>query len=299
MSKKNQVSANGEAGAYVPALAEETGEYYNVNTSAEKVRRRDWLIRLIAIILLILLLLLGISFCATTILNRAGRFTVSLTPNDYGIQISATKDFSEPTLNLYAGAVENMDNITKDWLLNTDLRFPNDPVYKKFEDIDQVWGEHSGTNYLAYTFGVRNASPQEKDDETPPAVNYKVTLKLVSAMDDADEAIRVAVFRNGKCTIYAKAPIQYIGGKKQANAATGAYIRANGVEKAFADKSFVSDSVVMEETVEKFEAGKVDRYTVVVWLEGEDPECVNDIMGGEAKLAMDVEVLGKAEETQS
>jgi hypothetical protein len=41
-----------------------------------------------------------------------------------------------------------------------------------------------------------------------------------------------------------------------------------------------------------FQVGEVDRYTVVIWLEGEDPECVNEIMGGEAKFSMAFEVIG-------
>ena len=30
--------------------------------------------------------------------------------------------------------------------------------------------------------------------------------------------------------------------------------------------------------------GEVDKYTVVIWLEGEDPECVNDILGGTIEM---------------
>ena len=30
--------------------------------------------------------------------------------------------------------------------------------------------------------------------------------------------------------------------------------------------------------------GEIDKYTVVIWLEGEDPECVNDILGGTIEM---------------
>ena len=33
--------------------------------------------------------------------------------------------------------------------------------------------------------------------------------------------------------------------------------------------------------------GGSDRFTVVIWLEGDDPDCVNDILGGELKMHMD------------
>ena len=51
--------------------------------------------------------------------------------------------------------------------------------------------------------------------------------------------------------------------------------------------------MVMQYTRKNFKVDESDRYTVVVWLEGEDPECVNDIMGGEVKLKMTLEVLDK------
>ena len=33
---------------------------------------------------------------------------------------------------------------------------------------------------------------------------------------------------------------------------------------------------------------EVDKYTVVIWLEGNDPECINDIIGGELKMQMNL-----------
>jgi hypothetical protein len=41
-----------------------------------------------------------------------------------------------------------------------------------------------------------------------------------------------------------------------------------------------------------FEVGKIDKYTVVIWLEGDDPECIDDILGGEMKLKMTIHELG-------
>jgi len=34
------------------------------------------------------------------------------------------------------------------------------------------------------------------------------------------------------------------------------------------------------------EPGEVDKFTVVIWLEGEDPECMNDILGGTIEMMM-------------
>ncbi|MBQ7540818.1 MAG: hypothetical protein IJT44_00830 [Clostridia bacterium] len=270
-AQNGTVASQGDKGPYIPALSmADQSKKYDVNTTAEKVRKRDWMIRIIALILLILLLILGIGYCSVSILNKAGRFTVSLVPNEYGIQLAESEDFDHPTLNLSASPVEDMNNITKEWLLNKNGELGDDPVYESFTALDKVWGEHNGTNYLAYTFGVRNSSADEKD-----VVSYRVSLNLENQYKGADEAVRVMVFRNGVPTIYAKPRTD--NGK---------------LEEFAADKSFLEDDVVFEDVRADFQIGEVDRYTVVIWLEGEDPECVNKIMGGEAKFSMHFEVIG-------
>ena len=45
-----------------------------------------------------------------------------------------------------------------------------------------------------------------------------------------------------------------------------------------------------------FKVGYVDKYTVVIWLDGDDPECVDDIVGGAVEFAMDFAADG-AEDT--
>ena len=42
----------------------------------------------------------------------------------------------------------------------------------------------------------------------------------------------------------------------------------------------------MSELYENFKPNDVDKYTVVVYLEGDDPQCINDILGGEMKMDM-------------
>ena len=264
------VASQGDKGPYIPALSmEDQSKKYDVNTTAEKVHKRDWLIRIIALILLILLLIIGIGYCSVSILNKAGRFTVSLVPNQYGIQLADDESFDSPTLNLSAAPVEDMNNITKEWLLNKNGELGDDPQYADFAELDRVWGEHNGKNYLAYTFGVRNAGENPED-----VVSYRVTLNLEYQYKGADEAVRVMVFRNGKPTVYAKP--RTTDGK---------------LESFAADKNFLDEDIVFEDVRSDFEIGETDRYTVVIWLEGEDPECVNAIMGGEAKFSMNFEVI--------
>ena len=34
--------------------------------------------------------------------------------------------------------------------------------------------------------------------------------------------------------------------------------------------------------------GDVDKYTIVIFLEGDDPDCLNNLIGGEIKMHMDI-----------
>ncbi len=51
---------------------------------------------------------------------------------------------------------------------------------------------------------------------------------------------------------------------------------------------FYSDQYVYIEPRENFYPNDVDRYTIVVWVEGDDPDCINDIIGGEMKMHLEI-----------
>ena len=48
------------------------------------------------------------------------------------------------------------------------------------------------------------------------------------------------------------------------------------------------DDIIILQERPRMEPGQVDRVTIVIWLEGDDPECVNAILGGEMKIHMDI-----------
>ncbi len=275
--ESTQSFVEGASGSFIPALDDPMGKY-DVNTTAEQIYRRNKAIRILAIIVGILILLLALGYLIACVINLGGRFTVNLKGNLYGIQLADNEKFNNPTLQLHGSPVEDMDNITKQWILNLDGELGNDPVYKTFEDIDKVYGDHNGTNYLAYTFAVRNGGTEVRGGEDA-TVDYSASLEIVSSYKGADKAIRAAVFVNGKPTVYA-AP------RKGTE---------NGKEAFAADKTFLSEDIIMQQTFKNFKVGDVTRFTVVVWLEGEDPECVNDIMGGDVKLKMNLEVLSESQ----
>lgn len=238
-------------------------EKREVRTTAEKVSRRKQTTRLLLIILLIAVLLMGISFALAKYANQVGRFTVNLDEDALtkrGISISESKDFSDPKIFLQAAPYDDMSHFTKDWFLD-------DERYSSFEDIDKIDGAHNGQDNIAYTFYIKNGGRED--------AGYNAQINIDSATLGADHAIRVMLFVNGAPTVYAK-PVKGT---------------TNELEPFAADKNFFSDDIVAKVSNEDFKAGNIDKYTVVIWLEGEDPECVNDILGGEVKLSMNFRLI--------
>ena len=135
------------------------------------------------------------------------------------------------------------------------------------EDIDDLDGSHNGKNYMAYTYYVRNAGKED--------LGYKASITLDSCAKGAEKAVRVAVWRNGERVVYAAPATD--GGEE------------NGC------KNFKSDDVVCTYTEKKFLVGNVDRYTIVIWMEGDDPECVDSIIGGSVEFSMKIDADYKDE----
>lgn len=122
-------------------------------------------------------------------------------------------------------------------------------------------GSHNGENYIAYTFYVENTGNN--------TVNYWYSIVMDDVIKNVDEAARIMIYKNGEKTIYAK--INSYTSKEEENT------------KAF----FSKDELVLEQR-KNFTPGDIDKYTVVIWIEGDDPDCTDNILGGEIKMHMEI-----------
>ena len=166
-----------------------------------------------------------------------------------GIVLSETRDFAEPTFELNGGNADNVFHFTYDW-------FEARGVLDTLDDID---GSHNGDDYFAYTFYIQNNGSQ--------VIDYTARLLVSGVSKGCDEAARVMVYKNGEPTIYAKPQYE-------------TDIPEEGTV------AFVDEKTVFEALNEDFAPETIDRYTVVIWFEGNDSECINDIMGGHIRLSM-------------
>lgn len=194
------------------------------------------------------LLLVAILSIISFMQEKRGNFTINLNRLELfrkGIAISEDSVFMNPTARLTADSVQDATNISiRDLPLD-------------FDDID---GNHNGTNYMAYTYYVCNAGKED--------VSYAATITLESCAKGAEDAVRVAVWRNGERTVFAEPS-------------------ASG-EPEEGCENFISHDIVCTYTEENFLVGNVDKYTIVIWMEGDDPECVDAIIGGSVEFSMDI-----------
>ena len=199
--------------------------------------------------LLGLLLIVAVLFIAAFMQEKMGNFTINLNRLELyrkGIAIADEGDFNVPTARLSAETVVDATNISME-----DIP----------ENVDEIDGGHNGQNYMAYTYYVRNAGKED--------VIYKARIILDSCSKGAEEAVRLAVWRNGERTVYAMPS-------------------ASG-EPEVGCVNFESDSVVCTYTEPEFLVGNVDKYTIVIWMEGDDPECVDRIVGGSVEFSMRID----------
>lgn len=227
---------------------DETTVGQKLEEKAKKEKKKKTTRIVFRILLVIIVLFMINVYIILSIFYRGENFTVTL-DSEYGRE-SGLVIYEEPE-NKY----------TRTFLRSKDIDFFTDiSVNWLPENIDNEGnGSHNGKNYIAYTFYAENMGQD--------TINYWTTIKIDDVVRNVDEAIRVMVFKNGNKVIYAKN-----------NRDTG--------QPEPDTVAFKNEDTVMLELSEDFKVGDIDKWTVVVWVEGDDPECKDDLIGGEIKMHM-------------
>ena len=222
---------------------------YSVSTTADKIHRKKLFLRIVKIALLLLLLILSAIY-----------FILYAIYNESSFSISVDKDMLESSIFL----TEDGETEAKSRNLYAQASEYMDNISVKWlpEDIDtEAEGSHNGDNYFAYTFYLahRGSNP----------INYWYEIDVDDTIRNLDKAIRVMIYHNGVRTIYAK-------------------LNEETQTPEEGTKAFFSDNIAVLEERKDFSPGDKDRFTVVVWIEGDDPDCNNDLIGGGIKMHMDI-----------
>jgi len=227
---------------------------------------------------------LALLFLVSYLTELSGAFTINLTADMQraGFVLSETEGFEKTGSRLFSDRVEQVNNIT---------------LEEVGRDVDEHDGSHNGPQYIAYTFYIKNNGDKPAD--------YKYTLKMVESTMNVDKAVWIMLFEDGHQVIYAapsadgdeerlfgysvEPPFFQTAYDKDTQ-----YYERNGYW-GLATTAFVGENIIVQGMVEDVQPGDAHKYTVVVWLEGNDPECTDDIFGGFAKYSMDFSILDEAD----
>lgn len=218
--------------------------------TANKVKKRKKTEKIVTIILLLLLLFLVITYFILNIIYNEGSFTISMDKNTY----------LESNLVMYE-SLNDRSSVLK--ISTSKLAFmDNISINWLPENINkEAEGAHNGENYIAHSFYLEN-----QGEET---INYWYSVQIDDIVKNVDDAVRIMIYINDDVAVYAKkSPIT---GKTEKDTT-----------------EFRDDETIILEKRDGLNPGERDKVTIVIWLEGDDPECVNAILGGEMKMHMDI-----------
>lgn len=215
---------------------------------ANKIKKKKKLVKIIKLSLLISTLALLLSYFVIGLIYNNGNFTITLDKNLYMQNNLIIYDNVD-----YKVFRTELNAEPVEYLDNISSRWLPNNLY------DHQGGSHNGDNYIAYTFYIENMGEEVTD--------YWSEVIIDDVIRDIDEAIRIRVYKNDSFVTYAK-----LG-------------RNGAVERDTV--AFEDDTYVGLDHVENFAPGDIIKYTIVIWLEGNDPDCTDNLLGGEIKLHME------------
>lgn len=238
------------------------------------------------------MLLTGL-YAYSTITKTKGYFTINMGDDMFnkGFTLSEDKAFTNPSSVLYSVPVEDAPNVSI-----TDI--PG--------DINDYEGSQSTPYYFAYSFFLKYES------DTDEAEDYSYEIVINSESKNLSKAAWVMFFVNDEMTFYAAPDSE---GGAQAIPAIGEEGRGyrqeiptmeylkdssqyelitstkSGDYYRIISKPFQSSTVIASGVYEDIKPGEIHKFTVVLWLEGDDPECTDELIGGNLGMEIQFELL--------
>ena len=218
-----------------------------IGVRASKVKRKKKILKFTKLALLFLALFLLLLYVVVGIVYGRGTFTIRMDRNLHFERGLIIYD--DPDYKVFRS---ELFAAPVDHLDNISYRWLPDDLH------EHRGGSNNGDNYIAYTFYMENIGDYVAD--------YWTEITIDEVFLDVDEAIRIRVYQNGEYETYAK-------------------IAANG-EPEPGTVPFETDEIVVQRHYPDFRPGDINKYTIVIWIEGNDPECTDNILGGEIKISM-------------
>ncbi|MEG2561525.1 MAG: hypothetical protein RSB10_02830, partial [Clostridia bacterium] len=212
-----------------------------------------------------------------------------------GLSLSSTSDFRNPTIKLNMKGPDKMDAITYQDIVITD-------------NLGKE-GSHSGAEYIAYTFFLKNMSEKFECD-------YNTSIVLLRNILDVDSAIRMMVMTTtadgaSDINVYAKArddnqspeyvaydsdiaetqtpvPLDFLNIRLEGFLKTNLTTPFEGIVQETKGSVYY----INRAKVHRLQPHEVVKYTCILWLEGTDAQCKDKIRGGDCSISMQFDVAG-------
>lgn len=215
-------------------------------------------------VLIIVAMLLG---------NESGNFVIQVESGDIEKSIGITENLEE---NVYPKkiTVQGMKGISD----NTPAYFLGNNYQEQLTTLKTLTAEPGrkvfNENLYVYTFYVVNTGNG--------ALNIEFSMKISNITRNMDAAVRVMTYNETDeiINIYQKRDTVDVNYEKYFIQGTTEFLNEN---TAYSERAVIRSGTVEEKGYVK--------YSVLYWLEGQDPECVDDIKEGTIKFGLDVKVV--------
>lgn len=219
--------------------------------TAKEVRNHRVMVRLLSLVLTMLIFFVGTIYVVSILYKRSGTLTISL------------DKYEMTQYGLSLSESREMTHMTSHLNAKISEKMTNISEKSISPNVGMIDGEHNGRDYIAYTFYLQNAGEHE--------VTYDYNVIMSNVTNGLDEAIRLRLYVNDVPTTYAKT-------------------RSDGKGPEPGTKEFYSNDVMTNGRIYNLPAGGVTKYTIVLWLEGNDPDCIDWLIGGTIKIEMTMSV---------
>lgn len=215
--------------------------------------------------------------------------------NDVNLALTMNRDLSEQTSRLNVPVLGRYEDVTPlqegyDTFEGTAYKPDRYATYlpddiAKYDGVHNVYEAKNLIAFYSFSFWLVNNSSRAVDVDMRLNIDSVVTNKNHSGMS-IDEAVRVMVI-DGDAPLLSE-PHSYVVYKKaekdeEAEKTLASYAKYDNVV------NFLSDTCVMERNgiYTNIGRGETLRFTIVLWLEGWDDQCKDEIMGDSLKMSID------------
>ncbi len=223
-------------------------------TAAKKIKTRNRIFSIGIIVSGILSIVLGV---VTFYGQQTGNFVMNVDYDAFnrGIVIADNRTMEDAGPQLISESITDAKDVTYRWL---DISSASE-TDGNFFDPDLT--------YMAYTFYLQNVGSE--------VVDITYSMRITDVYKGLDEAVRILIIDDGVETLYQK--------RDEADEFGELPTYPLSMPPAL---MFLDDDTVVRRTILGFVPNEIRKFTIMVWLEGEDPDTNDEVLGGLIKFRL-------------